>query len=212
MKRIKTLLLIIIMTLVLIPGMVKAADTTSSDKVTYTGLNDTLTAEDVATNSDYSENDKDATIYLFRGHGCSHCAEFLTFLSNLSKTDYGTKFKLKAYEVWYNSANNTLMESVAKTLGQDVSGVPFIVIGQKTWSGYTSDYDQDIKDAIDDQYNTAAAQRYDVMNYLTSGTDTGKKASSTKKSYAGDIIAVIIIVVIVAGITWAIVRFRKNEK
>ena len=36
-------------------------------------------------NSEYTENDKQVTIYLFRGLGCTHCKDFLEFLnSNVS--------------------------------------------------------------------------------------------------------------------------------
>ena len=40
------------------------------------------------------------------------------------------------------------MEKVAEKLGDEVSGVPYIVIGKKSWSGYASDYDEEIMNTI----------------------------------------------------------------
>ena len=73
------------------------------------------------------------TIYLFRGHGCSHCYDGLVYLySNLYK--YSDYIDLKAYEVWYNKDNSSLMSAVA-----EAGGVPFFVIGDSYYTaGFSS--------------------------------------------------------------------------
>ena len=73
------------------------------------------------------------TVYVFRGEGCPHCEEALEFFDELSQDEeYKDIFKLVTYEVWYDEENQTLMKSVADALGEDVSGVPYIIIGTKT--------------------------------------------------------------------------------
>lgn len=112
-------------------------------------------------NANASKNDK-ITIYLFRGQGCPHCTDFLNFLNNLDG-EYADMFELEAYEVWYNSTNSGLMNSIAEFMKKDVGGVPFIIIGEETFTGYGTSYDSDIKSAIKKLYNTSKNKRYDVM-------------------------------------------------
>lgn len=68
-------------------------------------------------------------VYLFRGAGCSHCYDFLTYFSDKFK-DYEDYFQIAAYESWNNSTNQKLMLAVKKIVGEEENGsVPFIVIG-----------------------------------------------------------------------------------
>ena len=94
-------------------------------------------------------------VYIFRGEGCPHCEEALEFFDKLGKRDkYNIMYDLKKYEVWYDKDNAKLMENVAKELGTEASGVPFIVIGKKSFSGYSSNSDSQIKQAIKDAYES----------------------------------------------------------
>ena len=45
------------------------------------------------------------------------------------------------------------MGKVAKKLNVDASGVPFIVIGDKSFTGYSESMNEEIKAAIKDQFN-----------------------------------------------------------
>ena len=94
-------------------------------------------------------------VYIFRGEGCPHCEEALEFFDKLGKREkYNVMYDLKKYEVWYDKDNAKLMENVAKELGTEASGVPFIVIGKKSFSGYSSNSDSQIKQAIKDAYES----------------------------------------------------------
>ena len=106
-------------------------------------------------------NDK-ITIYMFRGKGCGYCRSFLTFLSNINP-EYGKYFELKSYEVWYDQNNGELMSKISTFLEQEAGGVPYIIIGDKVFAGYASSYDEQIKTAIKDLYNTKKSKRYDVI-------------------------------------------------
>lgn len=114
-------------------------------------------------NTSYKENDKQATIYLFRGKGCGFCKAFLTFLNSISK-EYGDKFKLVSFEVWYDEDNNNLLNEVAEFTGEAAGGVPYIVIGEQVFPGYDTAWKDDIIAAITDLYEN---QDYDVFEEMS---------------------------------------------
>ena len=99
---------------------------------------------------------------MFRGTGCGFCAKFLTYLSSITD-EYGKYFKLKAYEVWNDQNNSQLFQNVATFLGKQANGVPFVIIGDQVFEGYTESYNDAIKKAITDLYNTNKRKRYDVL-------------------------------------------------
>jgi glutaredoxin len=100
-------------------------------------------------------NHEKVTIYVFRGHGCSHCYGLLNYLyGNMSKyTDY---INVVAYEVWNNTDNQTLMNAVASARNETVQGVPYIVVGSnysKNGYGSTTDGDEIINKALEEYKN-----------------------------------------------------------
>ena len=81
-------IVLMILLLLCMPHELKALEVTN--------LEETLAREGITQNEvEYSENEKQATIYLFRGSGCSHCYDFLTFL-NETLGENGQYFKLRA--------------------------------------------------------------------------------------------------------------------
>ncbi len=115
--------------------------------------------------SNYSENDDQITIYMFRGRGCGFCQRFLTFMNSITE-EYGKYFKMVTFEVWYDDENEKLFDEVSEFLDQPAGGVPYIIIGDKVFDGYTSSYDEDIKSAIQNLYNTKKENRYDVFTEM----------------------------------------------
>lgn len=91
--------------------------------------------------------------------------------------EYGQYFKVVSYEVWNNSANATLMKDIASFLDQNANGVPFIVIGDQVFLGYSTTYDESIKKAITDLYNSK--DRYDVMKEYKKGTTESTTESTS---------------------------------
>lgn len=92
-------------------------------------------------------------VYLFRGEGCPHCAEAEEFFDELENNYlYSSKFNLTDYEVWYDDDNKELMEKVAEKLNTTVTGVPFIVIGENYYKGYSADIGEKIKSTIYTEY------------------------------------------------------------
>lgn len=178
----KFLLVALILSLVFIPiNTFAAGEGAGSDYKSLT-FKETLEAEEIEPEfSDYEETDDKATIYMFRGQGCSYCRAFLTHM-NEEVDDLGDYFRIVTYEVWQDSKNNELLNKVSSFLGQEATGVPYIVIGDKVFTGYASDYDDDIEEAIMNLYNSK--DRYDVFEKMAaSDTDEKSEKSSNDSNF-----------------------------
>lgn len=150
--------------------------------------------------SNYKEDKNKVNVYLFRGSSCGHCLDAVVYFSSIVG-EFGQYFNLKSYEVWANSDNSDLMQKVADKLDDEVNGVPYIIIGNKTWSGFTEAYGDEMKEVIKEQYDKDSKDRYDVMNKLD---------SKENSSVASDVIAVIIILSVVGAVTFGIIVARKK--
>ena len=158
----KKLLLFVAMCLLVLPITTKAI---SIDKYNTLNLKEALKEEEIdEAFKNYKETDKQVTIYLFRGKGCAFCRAFLTFLNSITD-EYGKYFKVVSFEVWNDAENSALLSSVAAFMDKKLEGVPFIVIGDKVFDGYTESYDEDIKNTIKELYNSN--DRYDVFAQMT---------------------------------------------
>lgn len=93
-------------------------------------------------------------VYIFYGDGCPHCHNAFNFFDSIEK-EYGKYFNIVKYETWYSHQNSKLLASAAEEMKTDSAnlGVPYIVIGDKTFLGYTESYNEDIKKAIVESYN-----------------------------------------------------------
>ena len=124
-------------------------------------LKETLAEEGIEEKfSNYKETDDQITIYMFRGKGCAYCRKFLEFLNGITD-EYGKYFKLVSFESWYNEENSNLLGEISTFMGEQASGVPYIIIGDKVFGGYTESYDESIKTAIKTLYDSK--DRYDVF-------------------------------------------------
>ena len=143
--------------------------------------------------------------YIFRGKSCWHCLDEISWLSTQVK-EYGKYFNIRTYEVWGNKDNNKLMSTVAKSLGETASGVPFTVIGKKTYSGFSEATGTAMINEVKEQFENS--DRYDIKNdiNLTDGTlknGEGKKSSST-------VMIVLVSIIVIAGIA-LIVYISKSK-
>lgn len=86
-------------------------------------------------------------IYLFRGEGCPHCTDAENWIESI-KEEYGNMFIVKDYETWYNSDNAEYMKKVAESRGEEANGVPYIIIGNKSWMGFTQSYTDEMLNEI----------------------------------------------------------------
>lgn len=76
-------------------------------------------------------------IYLFYGSTCPHCHDEIKFLSVLEEK-YKDKLVIHKYEVWNNKNNEDLYNSVRNYFEFNKQGVPFTVIGEDYYYGYSS--------------------------------------------------------------------------
>lgn len=153
--------------------------------------------------SNYSESNDKVNVYLFRGGTCSHCFEAVAHFASIYN-ESGKYFNVKTYEVWNNTDNNSLMEKVAKNLGDEVNGVPYIVIGDKSWSGYASSYDNEMMKKIKSEYNKSKSKRTDIVN------DVIGNKNSNNDNIISDILAVLIIILVVGGIVFGVIVTRNK--
>ena len=203
----KKIIAVILTLMLVLPIGVSAKDTKYS---TYKTMNfkETLEAEDLELeNEDYEETDDQATIYMFRGQGCGYCRKFLTFLSSISE-EYGKYFKLVSFEVWQDQDNSELMQQVGESLGEEIGGVPFIIIGDKTFPGYAETYDEQIKDAIKELYEQDPKDREDLFDNL--GNASKKKSEKEKKEEKDANVAGVIAIVVIAGVAALAVISRRK--
>lgn len=122
MKKLKNLLVSSILLLILIPQTVLGLSKNYKDIISD------ITKET-------KEEDK-INIYLFHGEECPHCAEEREWLKDIQKK-YKKYIKIYKYEVWHNEENSHMMEEAAKKLDTEAKGVPFTVIGDSYYVGFS---------------------------------------------------------------------------
>lgn len=164
------------------------------------------------------EGKEPVKIYMFRGETCHFCEDALAWFDSIEGT-YGQYFDLITYEVWNDQNNSQLMQTVAEFMGDDASGVPYIIIGDYTYpNGFAAD------SVIDENGLTMGEQliskvmefyeqdnRFDVMDELrATGVSVPEYIAPAEPK---DNTAVTIVVcVVVAGAIAGLVYARKRNK
>lgn len=154
----------------------------------------------------FAKENKKVNVYMFRGEGCPHCEEAIEWFENTLNKDneYSEKYELVKYEVWYNEENNELMSEVANELGTEASGVPFIVIGDKYFSGFSStESPAEIKAAIDEYYNNSDYQ--DIVKAVKSGSSIKKEKENSS------ILPIVIISAAAIVVVIGLIFFTKEK-
>lgn len=136
-------------------------------------------------------------VYLFKREGCGFCANALTFFTNLSEDEeYQNYFNLVTKETLNNKVNSDLMEAVAKRMNVDLNGVPFIVIGEEYFEGYSNTFDEKLKNAIKNAYEN---ESIDIVASLENKDDSNSGA-----------ITVVILLTVVAGIAFLVYMAKDS--
>ena len=169
----KFLVFLFMVAFTLIPMNLKAV-TADSEKMYVkdyqtAGFKEILTEEGMTLkNTNYTETEDQAVIYLFRGNGCAYCRAFLEFLNSISD-EYGKYFRVVGFEVWYNADNGDVLKNISEFMGSSASGVPFIIIGDQVFPGYAASYDDSIKEAIKTAYDNN--NKYDAFEEYNKAID-----------------------------------------
>lgn len=147
------------------------------------------------------------TVHIFRGEGCGYCKAALSFFDSI-KEEYGQYYELEEHEVWYDEDNATLMSNVAAYFNEEVNGVPYIIIGDKTFQGYTESYNDEIKQAIKDAYDSGKFE--DRVKQVQDGTATTSNTSKKDKNKDSNTTTIIIIAVALIGFV-ALFYFARDN-
>ena len=111
------------------------------------------------TENNISYSKEKINIYLFYGEGCPHCEELKNYLNSLDNKEK-SYFDIYTFEVWNNSTNQQFMKDSAKYLNKEVSGVPFLIIGNNTFEGYNESMNTKIEKAIKTEYKLNGKNDY----------------------------------------------------
>lgn len=134
--------------------------------------------------TNYQETDDMVPVYLFRLDGCGNCKGFLNFVANDLLVNHKEKFKIISYEMRNDPINLNLRTKVQNFLGEKVDVTPYIIIGDKTFSGYIDSTKQSqIKEAIISLYNSD--DRYDVFDEMQDNKKVFSDAGITFTSKKG---------------------------
>jgi len=99
--------------------------------------------------------------YLFRGQGCPHCRDEEAWLKNI-KEDYKDYVNFYDFEVWYDENNNKMMEQVKEKLGVKEKGVPFTIIGDDYFIGFSDSYSEMMESTLDKYVGKGKVDKHKV--------------------------------------------------
>lgn len=153
-----------------------------------------------------TEESKEVKVYFFHGDGCGFCANAEAWFEEIDE-EYGDKFEVVGYEVWYDEKNSELMAAVADVRKENPGGVPYIIVGNQSWDGFADDYKDAILSKIKSEYDQEPSERYDIMNYVDlSAIGTDKEENNT----ARDILVLLVLVGVVAAVSVGVIIARKQ--
>jgi len=88
------------------------------------------------------------TVFFFYGEECPHCHKVIPFLNNLSAKYPEVEFRL--LEIWHNSQNQAVFNSMNKAVNVSGAGVPEVIVGKTVLSG-DRDIPQKLEAAIQEE-------------------------------------------------------------
>lgn len=109
----------------------------------------------------------EVVVNLFYGDTCAFCHQERIYLDSLER-QFGDNIIVREYEVWNNKENNDLMMDVKDNFDDKGDGVPYTVIGNKTYIGIS----EEIKDSIrTDILDGIKYPKLDSVEYIKSGKE-----------------------------------------
>ncbi len=102
-----------------------------------------------------STSSKKVKVYVFGKDGCPKCAAANEFFTDLAKDkDYKSKFDYNYIELYdekwnpYDFGVEQLLFDVATYFGDEFTGTPYIVVGEKSFKGYAENFESGMKKEI----------------------------------------------------------------
>lgn len=100
--------------------------------------------------AEIAKEDGKVNIYFFWGDGCAHCAAAFKFFASI-REEYGKYYNLYTFETWFNDENAKLAKVFAEKMGDTVKGVPYIIIGERSFIGFGAQDSDKLVQAIEEQ-------------------------------------------------------------
>lgn len=91
--------------------------------------------------------DEPVTVEYFWGEGCPYCVQQAAFLDELEARH--PDVVVERYEVWSDEANQQRMADALAAFGEQPTGVPATVIGDRYWVGFNERIATDIEQAVE---------------------------------------------------------------
>lgn len=145
-------------------------------------------------------------IYFFHGATCGYCQAAFAWFETIEE-EYGDYYDIIDYEVWSNTDNQQLMEEVAEIMGDNPSGVPYIVLGEYSYDGFAADtpVDSTSEQTMGDQMIERILEEYEKDNRYDVMVEIANKPSY-------DTVVGIVAVVVIVGLgAVAVISRRQNS-
>ena len=97
------------------------------------------------------------------------------------------------------------MQKVADARGEEAEGVPYIIIGDQSWNGFSDEYKNEILKKIETVYEQEVSARYDIMQLIETGS-----TNEEEKDGGNDFVSLIIILVLVGAAGFGIYKARET--
>jgi hypothetical protein len=98
------------------------------------------------------------------------------------------------------------MQKVAEARGETAEGVPYIIVGNKSWNGFAEDYADEILAQIKSEFETNVDERYDIIKLMETGGETKVDDGKTKKNSSNDVLALILILAFVGAFCFGVYK------
>lgn len=137
-------------------------------------------AQAAATTSAPSPGDE-VVIEYYYGEECPVCAITGPALDQIAAGHPGVR--LEKHEVWHDDAGRDLLERRAEAYNVEVTGVPVIFIGERTWIGFREgSTDQELVDAVEacQEQGCADPAAVDLPKGRSGLTEVGELCGSTE--------------------------------
>lgn len=163
-NNIKKILLLFVFAILLVPNLVVASTYNYEDNVYYI----------------VNENKSDKlTIYFFHSKTCSHCKLEGLFLDDLEE-EYDDEIEIRRYEVTTSKENSNFLVETKRRFNETSSGVPYTIIGNKTYLGYSEATGKNIKAFVEDYFDDedkVVEEKKELVNLPLLGEVDAKKVS-----------------------------------
>lgn len=165
----------------------------------------------ISVNAEEAPKEK-VKVHIFYSETCSFCKALHEFTDELAEDkEYKDMFEVVDYSL-SDSANSVLMDEVGSYFGDDTGSVPYYVIGDETFIGFSVESSADkIKDAIEEAYNDE--EYTDIVSSIADGSldiDDSKLTEEDDDKDDNDTVGYVILA-ITAVIVIVIICSRSGE-